>query len=244
MSDGATLHEHGGFLFVVYPRQRGRAPELDSATRSNGWAASSGASMRSVRCGRSSTGPRSTCARFGDEPFAFLLEQGFIPPDLLPAYESVVRQVLAQARALFRAGRRRRATSGCTATATPATCCGTTGRISSISTTRAAGRRCRTCGCCCRASASRWSCSSSAVLRGYREFYDFDLRELHLIEALRTLRLIHYSGWLARRWDDPAFPLNFPWFNTQRYWQDQILALREQSALMHEPPLHGVSRAE
>jgi len=77
----------------------------------------------------------------------------------------------------------------------------------------------------------------SAVLRGYREFYDFDPRELHLIEALRTLRLIHYSGWLARRWDDPAFPHNFPWFNTQRYWQDQILALREQSALMDEPPL-------
>jgi len=75
------------------------------------------------------------------------------------------------------------------------------------------------------------------LLRGYREFYDFDLRELHLIEALRTLRLIHYSAWLARRWDDPTFPHNFPWFNTQRYWQDQILALREQAGLMQEGPL-------
>jgi Ser/Thr protein kinase RdoA (MazF antagonist) len=51
------------------------------------------------------------------------------------------------------------------------------------------------------------------------------------------LRLIHYSGWLARRWEDPTFPVNFPWFNTQRYWQDQILSLREQAALMQEPPL-------
>jgi Ser/Thr protein kinase RdoA (MazF antagonist) len=75
------------------------------------------------------------------------------------------------------------------------------------------------------------------VIEGYREFFDFDPRELHLIEPLRTLRMIHYSAWLARRWDDPAFPASFPWFNTQRYWQDQILALREQAALLDEPPL-------
>jgi RNA polymerase sigma factor (sigma-70 family) len=66
------------------------------------------------------------------------------------------------------------------------------------------------------------------VLDGYRDFMPFDRRELHLVEALRTLRLLHYSAWIARRWDDPAFPSAFPWFNTQRYWQDHILALREQ----------------
>jgi Ser/Thr protein kinase RdoA (MazF antagonist) len=77
----------------------------------------------------------------------------------------------------------------------------------------------------------------SAVMGGYREFNDFNPAELWLIEALRTLRLIHYSGWLAQRWDDPAFPLSFPFFNTQRYWQDQILALREQAAVLDEPPL-------
>ncbi len=75
------------------------------------------------------------------------------------------------------------------------------------------------------------------VLAGYEDFHEFNPRELHLVEALRTLRLIHYAGWLARRWDDPAFPAAFPWFNTQRYWQDRILELREQIALMQEPPL-------
>ena len=75
------------------------------------------------------------------------------------------------------------------------------------------------------------------LLEGYRQFRDFDSRELHLLEALRTLRLVHYSAWIARRWDDPAFPAAFPWFNTQRYWQDRILELREQIALMDEPPL-------
>jgi Ser/Thr protein kinase RdoA (MazF antagonist) len=75
------------------------------------------------------------------------------------------------------------------------------------------------------------------VLAGYEEFADFDRSELRLLEPLRTLRLIHYSAWIARRWDDPAFPAAFPWFNTQRYWQDRILELREQIALMEEEPL-------
>jgi Ser/Thr protein kinase RdoA (MazF antagonist) len=74
-------------------------------------------------------------------------------------------------------------------------------------------------------------------MEGYSEFRDFDPRELHLIEALRTLRLIYYSAWLAQRWNDPAFPIAFPFFNSQRYWEDQILNLREQASLMEEPSL-------
>jgi Ser/Thr protein kinase RdoA (MazF antagonist) len=75
------------------------------------------------------------------------------------------------------------------------------------------------------------------VLAGYQDFAELDRRELHLVEALRTLRLIHYSAWIARRWDDPAFPSAFPWFDTTRYWQDRILELREQIAAMEEGPL-------
>lgn len=75
------------------------------------------------------------------------------------------------------------------------------------------------------------------LVEGYNEFFDFDPRQLHLIEALRTLRIIHYSAWLARRWEDPAFPHNFPWFNTARYWSDHILELREQFSMVNEPPL-------
>ena len=66
------------------------------------------------------------------------------------------------------------------------------------------------------------------LLRGYNQFYDFDLSSLNLIEALRSLRLIHYSAWLAKRWHDPTFPQNFPWFNTARYWEEQLCILREQ----------------
>jgi Ser/Thr protein kinase RdoA (MazF antagonist) len=75
------------------------------------------------------------------------------------------------------------------------------------------------------------------LLEGYLEFAEFDARELNLVEALRTLRLMHYAAWLARRWDDPAFKQAFPWFNSDRYWDEHVLALREQAALMQEPPL-------
>jgi Ser/Thr protein kinase RdoA (MazF antagonist) len=75
------------------------------------------------------------------------------------------------------------------------------------------------------------------VLAGYTEFADFNARELHLVEALRTLRIMHYAAWLARRWRDPAFPAAFPWFNTHRYWDEHLQSLSEQLSLMREPPL-------
>lgn len=75
------------------------------------------------------------------------------------------------------------------------------------------------------------------IISGYRQFCPFNAAELNLIESLRTLRIINYSAWLARRWEDPAFPHNFPWFNTQRYWSDHILTLREQLSTLQEPPL-------
>ncbi|HQQ62438.1 MAG TPA: serine/threonine protein kinase [Pseudomonadales bacterium] len=75
------------------------------------------------------------------------------------------------------------------------------------------------------------------IIEGYEEFREFDQRELHWIEILRTLRMMHYSAWLARRWDDPAFPLHFPWFNSERYWGQHILELREQLGALQEDPL-------
>nr|MBA3479051.1 hypothetical protein [Lautropia sp.] len=70
------------------------------------------------------------------------------------------------------------------------------------------------------------------LLAGYEKLRKFDRREIQLVEPLRTLRMIHYSAWLVQRWDDPAFQVAFPWFNTSRYWQDQILYLREQLGIL------------
>ncbi len=75
------------------------------------------------------------------------------------------------------------------------------------------------------------------IIEGYQEFYDFNHQELAIIESLRTMRIIHYSYWLAKRWTDPAFPMHFPWFNTENYWDDHILTLREQIVRLNEAPV-------
>jgi len=75
------------------------------------------------------------------------------------------------------------------------------------------------------------------LLAGYQQFCSFDNREIALIEPLRALRMIHYSAWLARRWDDPAFPQAFPWFAEPRYWEQHYRALEEQLAAVVEPAL-------
>jgi len=75
------------------------------------------------------------------------------------------------------------------------------------------------------------------ILNGYEEFFSFDSSQLSLIESLRTMRMVNYMAWLSMRWQDPAFPKSFPWFNTNQYWEQQILILKEQHAILQEPPL-------
>jgi len=75
------------------------------------------------------------------------------------------------------------------------------------------------------------------LLEAYQEFSDFDSNQLKLIEPLRGLRMVHYMAWLAKRWQDPAFPLAFPWFDDPKYWESQVLAFKEQISALNEPPL-------
>lgn len=82
----------------------------------------------------------------------------------------------------------------------------------------------------------RWM-QLDALVSGYEEFCDFDARETALIEPLRGFRIIHYMAWLARRWQDTAFQRAFPWFAEQRYWEQQVLAMKEQLAALQEAPL-------
>ena len=176
---------------------------------------------------------------FGREPRDWLLAHDFIPADLLEAWKSAADMALAAvARCYERAGdvRALRLHGDCHAGNVLWTDegphfvdfddCRSGPAIQDLWMLLSGGR----------AAMTR---QLGDVLTGYEDFHEFDSRELHLLEALRTLRLIHYSAWLARRWDDPAFPAAFPWFNTQRYWQDRILELKEQIALMEEEPIHA-----
>lgn len=235
---GATLRTFNGFRFAVFPRHGGRAPELD-APGTLEWLGRFIGRIHAVGALRPfAQRPALDIASFGEQPRDFLLEHGFIPDDLRASYTGTVNQALDEARRAFdRAGDSvapLRLHGDCHCGNVLWTDAGP--HFVDFDDSRSgpaiqdlwmllSGER---------GAMTRQLCD---LLAGYEDFHEFDPRQLHLIEALRTLRLIHYAAWLARRWDDPAFTAAFPWFNTQRYWQDRILELREQIALMQEAPL-------
>lgn len=235
--EGKTLHAFNGFRFSLYPLQPGRTPNLEDFDTLE-WLgrflgrihATGGQQPYAHRIAL-------TPAAFGREAADFVLENGFVPDDIRLAYSTVLDEVLGKVERIFATLpglKLLRLHGDCHPGNVLWTDAGPhfvdfddsmTGPAIQDLWMLLSGER------------AEQTAQLDAILAGYREFQDFDLAELRLIEPLRTLRMIHYSAWLARRWQDPAFPMNFPWFGNQRYWQDQILALREQSALLDEPPL-------
>jgi len=235
--DGKTLHSFDGFRFAVFPKHGGRAPELEDRDTLE-WMGRFLGRIHAIGALKNfQHRPTLDIASFGEQPRDYLLAHDFIPADLLAAYSSVAQQALDGVRHCFaRAGEVRslRLHGDCHAGNVLWTDDGP--HFVDFDDSRMGP-----------AVQDLWMLLSGEredrvrqmgdVLAGYEDFCEFDERELQLIEALRTLRLIHYSAWLAQRWDDPAFKQAFPWFNTQRYWQDRVLELREQIALMEEEPL-------
>ena len=235
--NGKTLHEHGGFRFALFSKQGGRAPELDRPEVLQ-WLGRFMARIHAVGAIKPfRQRPRIDVASFGEAPSKFVIDNGFVPADLKPAYLAIVRDALERVRACYaEAGKVKdiRLHGDCHAGNVLWTEGGP--HFVDFDDCRS-GPAVQDLWMLLSGDREAMALQLADVLRGYREFQKFDMRELRLIEALRTLRMIHYAGWLAVRWDDPAFPVSFPWFNTQRYWQDQILALREQCAAMDEPVL-------
>lgn len=238
MLDGKTLHTFEKFRFAVFPKHGGRAPEFEDRNTLE-WMGRFLGRIHAIGALKPfQHRPTLDIASFGVEPLDFLMTNNFIPADLETAYHSVAEQALTGIRLCFeRAGNHMKALrlhGDCHAGNVLWTDSGP--HFVDFDDSRMGP-----------AVQDLWMLLSGErtdmvrqlndVLAGYEDFCDFDSNEVHLIEALRTLRLIHYSAWLAQRWDDPAFKQAFPWFNTQRYWQERILELREQIALMDEPPL-------
>ncbi|HEY9099696.1 MAG TPA: serine/threonine protein kinase [Thiobacillus sp.] len=233
----ATLHTHAGFRFAVYPKQGGRMPEFDR-TGALKWMGRFLGRIHAV--GQQAAfvhRPVLDLETFGIASRDFLRSGKWLPPDLVTAWDSVVDHALANVATCYeRAGKVEviRLHGDCHAGNVLWTEDGPhfvdfddsrTGPAVQDLWMLLSGER------------EEQQIQINEILSGYEDFAEFDPRELHLIEALRTLRLIHYAAWLARRWNDPAFPAAFPWFNTQLYWQARILELREQIALMDEAPL-------
>ena len=234
---GATLHRGAGYRFSVFPKRGGRPPELEDGQVLRWMGRFLGRIHAVGRMQRYVARPRLDMESFGTEPRDWLLDHDFIPADLRPAWEGTIDMALqGVARSLDLAGTvvSLRLHGDCHAGNVLWTDEGP--HFVDFDDSRA-GPAIQDIWMLLSGDRAAMEAQLAAVLEGYREFQDFDPRELFLTEALRTLRLIHYSAWIARRWHDPAFPAAFPWFDTPRYWQDRILELREQIALMEEPPL-------
>jgi len=232
-----TLFEHRGYRFAVYPRRGGRAPELD-VPRTREWIGRFIGRIHAV--GETAPfveRPVLDPATFGREPRDWLAAHAAIPEALRPAWRAVIDRCLEAVEDAF-------------ARAAPVATLRLHGdcHVGNLLWTdegphfvdfddARTGPAVQDLWMLLSGDAADQTAQLEDVLRGYRDFMRFDPRELTLLEPLRTLRLVHYSAWIARRWDDPAFPPAFPWFGTERYWQDRILELREQLGAMAEPPL-------
>lgn len=236
MRDGESLFEHGGFRFALFPRRGGRAPEpgdLDQLYRLGqllGRLHAIGAS-RPFRAREALT-----VDNFGHASLATLQDSPFLPTHLRDDYLAVTRALLARLDTLFASLRYCpiRLHGDCH----PGNLLERDGSFHVVDLDD------------CRmgpALQDMWMllCGDrqerlrqlSELADGYQEFHDFPVRELPLLEGLRSLRLMHHSAWLARRWNDPAFPIAFPWFATEHYWRQQICLLREQLTALDEEPL-------
>lgn len=232
----SSLFSHQGFRFTLFPRRGGRAAELDNLDnllilgRYLGRMHAVGANQNfKVR-------PGINVENYGEQSVEYLLRY-FLPSDLRLVYESLAQDILNLLQQIYRQAadyQSIRVHGDChvgnilwredsphfvdfdDARQAPA--------VQDIWMLLSGDR-------------ASQQLQLEQILEGYEEFREFNRSELFLIEALRTLRIIHYAAWLARRWSDPAFPRAFPWFNTTRYWSEHILELREQFAALQEAPL-------
>jgi Ser/Thr protein kinase RdoA (MazF antagonist) len=235
-SAGESLFLYKGFHFALYPRQGGHAPEFDNLDNLLILGRMLGRIHRIGAVQPFRRRPTLDSGSFGHASVALIRER-FIPEDYRPSYEAVTGQLLEVIDGIIDGVgpvRYIRTHGDChagnilwrdnaphfvdfdDARMAPA--------VQDLWMMLSGDRQ-------------RQTAQLESLMEGYREFCEFDPRELRLVEVLRALRMLHYSAWIASRWDDPAFPGAFPWFNTVRYWGEQILALREQLAVLEEPPL-------
>ena len=234
LPDGDTLAYHEGFRVAVFERRGGRSPELDDPAVL-AWLGRFIGRIHAVGATQDfEQRLRLDCDTWGEQPAAYVLDCPHLPPDLREAYRNATSAALDEVRRSFeRAGpvKIQRLHGDCH----PGNVLWTDAGPHFVDFDDA---------CMGPAVQDLWMLLSGErgemtrqlcdLLAGYEDFAEFNPREVGLIEALRTLRMIHHAAWLARRWEDPAFPSAFPWFNTRGWWEEHIGSLRDQLPRMAE----------
>ncbi len=239
---GETLHKHGRFRLSVSPCHGGRAPELDDQAL----LAQLGRLIARIHL-RGETArfrhrPTLDVDSYGRASARYLLENDFIPRELIDVYEGIAEHLIAAVEAAYeRAGNVERIRLH--GDFHPGNVLVQEERVHIVDLDDCrSGPPVQDLWMFLSGDRAEQTPQLATLLEGYQDFRQFDARELNLIEALRTLRIMHYAAWIARRWEDPAFKSAFPWFNSLRYWDEHVLSLREQLALVIEPPLEWLGR--
>jgi Ser/Thr protein kinase RdoA (MazF antagonist) len=245
--EGATLHHHGGFAFSVSPYRGGRQPELDDFEVLE-WVGRFLARIHTVGAARPFVErPALDLQSFGLASRDWLLEHEMIPLDVQRDWEKACSEAFEMI-ALTALGadtytelqklRLHGDVHPGNILWTPTDRPDGGPHFVDLDDTRT-GFAVQDLWMLLSGDRAQRTAQLSGLLEGYEQFRPFDRRELALIEPLRTLRQIHYSAWLARRWRDPIFPINFPWFGSSDYWKEQIQMLQDQCEAMAEEPLYG-----
>ena len=238
---GRTLHHAHGFAFSVSPRRGGRSPELDDA-EVLAWIGRFIARIHNVGARTPfAHRPRLNVATLGQASRDVLLQAHLIPLDQQAAWLEVCDQALAAVMQAFEAAPAKpiRLHGDChpgNILWTPTDLPQGGPHFVDLDDART-GPAIQDLWMLVSGDRAQRSHQLGLLIDGYEEMRELDRRELALIEPLRTLRLIHYSAWLAQRQDDSSFQQNFPWFGTSDYWAGQVHMLVEQCEAMQEPVL-------
>jgi Ser/Thr protein kinase RdoA (MazF antagonist) len=234
--NGRSLHHHGGFRLAVFPRRGGHAPELDNNNTLE-WLGRFMGRIHAVGSRKPfQHRPALTAQAFGYDAIASILEGRWLPPHLETAFESLAADLMQTVEVVLEgagAVRNIRLHGDCH----PGNILWREGPFFVDLDDCRSGPAIQDLWMLLSGEEHEMAAQMKIVLDGYRQVHDFDLRELPRIEPLRTLRMLHHAAWLGRRWEDPAFPIAFPWFGEPRYWEDLVLSLREQLGRMQEPAL-------
>lgn len=234
--NGTTLHRHDTFRFAVFPRRGGRWPEMDDlgtqirVGRLLGRLHALGRTQDFIHRPRVDVATASSAAKF-------LLDEEFIPGDMRKRYAQEVQHLVERLENCFHnTGQSRfiRLHGDCH----PGNILWTEESLFLVDFDDChSGPAVQDFWMLLSGDRQQMTRQLMGILEGYRQFADFDLQELRLIEPLRTLRLLNFAAWLAQRWSDPVFPKTFPWFNTRQYWEEHLQMLVEQAATLEQPPL-------
>lgn len=234
--EGSTLFEYQDYRFALFPRRGGRAPELDDDDTLYTLGQYLGRIHAIAESEPFQVRPVLNVQTFGIDSREYLLANDCVPSSMREAYETVTEQLLAKITS--RMNQVEFETIRLHGDCHPGNILWRDDKPNFVDLDDARmGPKVQDIWMLLSGEPERQRVQLANIIEGYDMFHSFPLKELALIESLRGLRQMHYAAWLARRWHDPAFPLHFPWFASERYWGEHINALREQLFLLDQPSL-------